>query len=1087
MDHRSQQHGASRPSERALIHNPNHHPPSTHPTPSSTAYLPPHSHATAQPQIHMPMSDPFQRRERDPFFPNAPQHQRQGSYGTPGREAPYSVPPERAPLPSWASPAAPASSSTSNLQPLQQHQQQHHHHHHHHPSHLPPPPPPPPSSITSHSAIPGSYEQRRRSIGSASSSNYFGQPPQGAQDPPPPPPPPFTARSTITPSPSATSNPATSRPPPPPPSFVGHHRNMSNPPSSNRAGSGMSISSLLGTDSGRPRTEHRSPPSAPNTAQAPSSPRNPYTAYRHGSEAPFSGSPSQPFNRPTAASPEIARLGHPYSQPHGAPPDNRPFHPPHALDPNERLPPRFGDGPSPPRPNSQPTGYGQPHRDPYKNEAYPPRWREAHYDPHASPGRPTQDQRYGAPREDHYGGPGNDRDRPVTVHPVSQSAYSPPRDARPPAGGASPRDAYGRPVLRQEPPQDPFRDSRRSPEEYRQPPRSVPTPNVSGPGMPPRADEVGRHAGYDQVVARSVEQLHVAQDQRDGYRPMDDRHVSGGSMLDRKAEEPAAGHDPYRPHPYDHPQPLGEEMLRSRSLLGVSPEATRRTGRASPLPQAVQGAQARFNGPGGDPNVKSEFGRMFSGLGGLGGAPGISTPTRQSPMPGEGNGADMMRSGSRGLKPKRPKEDGARRGGEKGDGRGTPSDPSGRAKRTKLNHSAHHHHHHAAPHHHHHHHAGEDAVSVPAPTGSPANLNQFMHKFNSAAAPTAPQPTTTPVPHHHHHIAPTRHHHHNGKSPAAAVTPTLAPPPRPNFKELLQPILSTVAEYPRNHLGDGLYVCKARPPRAHQSSWDRGPTYASVPEPMKDFRSLGAKAYNCTYTIRVPRYYLSAQHREVVCRDGNLWGTEVYTDDSDVLAAAMHSGFIRGEFVDVDDEDLAIIYDLPPGMSVQSADTAAAAAPGSSAAAPTGPRTTPPKIPGAPPSPPAEPRRDSGDTGSRDIITSPPLIPAVPPPERDAHITLQLLPALTVYPPHTRNGIGSRRWGDNHDGISFRVLSVEWVDEGVETRGWERSAKGRKERLRDLLRRNEEVNVWVQRRAVERERGREGRGENGGLVEVISG
>ena len=44
-----------------------------------------------------------------------------------------------------------------------------------------------------------------------------------------------------------------------------------------------------------------------------------------------------------------------------------------------------------------------------------------------------------------------------------------------------------------------------------------------------------------------------------------------------------------------------------RALLNISPELDRR-GRNSPLPQAVQGAQPRHIGPGGDnPGIKMEF------------------------------------------------------------------------------------------------------------------------------------------------------------------------------------------------------------------------------------------------------------------------------------------------------------------------------------------------------------------------------------------------------------------------------------------------------------------------------------------------
>ena len=61
----------------------------------------------------------------------------------------------------------------------------------------------------------------------------------------------------------------------------------------------------------------------------------------------------------------------------------------------------------------------------------------------------------------------------------------------------------------------------------------------------------------------------------------------------------------------------------SRKLLSLLNDHKR--GRVSPLPQAVQGAQAQLRGPASEPGIKNEFARMFSGIGsGVGSA--VSTP-----------------------------------------------------------------------------------------------------------------------------------------------------------------------------------------------------------------------------------------------------------------------------------------------------------------------------------------------------------------------------------------------------------------------------------------------------------------------------
>lgn len=50
----------------------------------------------------------------------------------------------------------------------------------------------------------------------------------------------------------------------------------------------------------------------------------------------------------------------------------------------------------------------------------------------------------------------------------------------------------------------------------------------------------------------------------------------------------------------------------------------------SPLPQAVQGAQPQQPGPAAEPGIKSEFGRMFSGIGSGVSGIGMSSPVTSS-------------------------------------------------------------------------------------------------------------------------------------------------------------------------------------------------------------------------------------------------------------------------------------------------------------------------------------------------------------------------------------------------------------------------------------------------------------------------
>ena len=161
----------------------------------------------------------------------------------------------------------------------------------------------------------------------------------------------------------------------------------------------------------------------------------------------------------------------------------------------------------------------------------------------------------------------------------------------------------------------------------------------------------------------------------------------------------------------------------SRSLLVVHHESGRKGGRNSPLPQAVQGAQSQLSGPAAEPGIKSEFGRMFSGIGsGVGGARASSTPVvngemtqaihdpalrrdmiQDAPAPSEvpaGPAAAATGTGSRGAKRSRKgRDERGRMDVDGGDGRATPGARSPRgSKRNRHDHSHDHHHHHQLAH-----------------------------------------------------------------------------------------------------------------------------------------------------------------------------------------------------------------------------------------------------------------------------------------------------------------------------------------------------------------------------------------------------
>lgn len=454
-----------------------------------------------------------------------------------------------------------------------------------------------------------------------------------------------------------------------------------------------------------------------------------------------------------------------------------------------------------------------------------------------------------------------------------------------------------------------------------------------------------------------------------------------------------------------------------RALLNISPELDRR-GRGSPLPQAVQGAQPRPVGPGGNnPGIKMEFSRMFSGLGsGAGSATptmghslyGHTTPSRMSPITHLEDG-DLVRTAVAGIEDNKNgiKKVGKRNGRSARDdvektmdldGRATPDSQRG-IKRAKTTHPNHHHHHHVHPHHHHHHyHEGAEAQP------SPFNMLRFPSNPDAALSTASSNPTHH---HHHHHTThahPSHHHHHHAPPPAPL-------PRKPTTTVISQRLVEEVAKKPRKHLGSRLYTTDLSVPSAADAPRDAKIKFNSE---MKAIPRFEGKE-NCTYTVRVPRSYLVTSQTtaasnepsalEEICRRRQLWGTDVYTDDSDVVAAAVHSGWLEGDF----GQSMEAIHELFD-------DDAEVA--------------------------------DAEDADEVPMtLTSRPRKPVKPPPDHDAHITLLVLPPLDSYVGTTQQYVRSREWEKTHDGMSFMIHRVDFVDEGPGGRYIERTIQARKQRI----------------------------------------
>lgn len=289
-------------------------------------------------------------------------------------------------------------------------------------------------------------------------------------------------------------------------------------------------------------------------------------------------------------------------------------------------------------------------------------------------------------------------------------------------------------------------------------------------------------------------------------------------------------------------------------------------------------------------------------------------------------------------------------------------------------------------HHHHHHHASE-RTTPPLQAGNAVLKNL---KTNTPVPPPTGVGKELALSHHHQPPRSTA----TQPSKPAVITPVIVPKPKKRVSS--QAVLESVADRPRKHLGDVIYKVQLKPAGLHAPHSKHG--FASTPVPLPKDRISNNE--NSTLTVKVPRAHLTPAAREEITSRRAIWGTDVYTDDSDVVAACIHAGWIRGEWGEDVDPDL---LDLRKSTSSKSQNRA----------------------------PPA-----STEEKHHEVLTSPPATgPVQVPVGRDLHVTVLILPSLEKYTGSTRFGISSREWGgvynghrSEHDGISFMIWSIRWVD-----------------------------------------------------------
>jgi hypothetical protein len=236
-----------------------------------------------------------------------------------------------------------------------------------------------------------------------------------------------------------------------------------------------------------------------------------------------------------------------------------------------------------------------------------------------------------------------------------------------------------------------------------------------------------------------------------------------------------------------------------------------------------------------------------------------------------------------------------------------------------------------------------------------------------------------------------------------------------------QELLTSVSTLPQKHLGSHVYSTKLSLPPRESTPLDFKYHFKSSVKPIPRFEDKA----NCTFTVRVPRAYLGASNAteddshtvagglEEICKTRAVWGSDVYSDDSDPVAAAVHSGWIRGDFGEYN-EDLRELFNEGTDDALE----------------------TP-------------------ELGK--LYTEKPTRPLRTFPKADLHITVLILPALTHYTASTQNFLRSREWGSDHDGVSYMIHSIEFVEESLSNRFTERSAAAKHQRNKDDLARRKEA------------------------------
>ncbi|CDR43297.1 CYFA0S11e03488g1_1 [Cyberlindnera fabianii] len=203
-------------------------------------------------------------------------------------------------------------------------------------------------------------------------------------------------------------------------------------------------------------------------------------------------------------------------------------------------------------------------------------------------------------------------------------------------------------------------------------------------------------------------------------------------------------------------------------------------------------------------------------------------------------------------------------------------------------------------------------------------------------------------------------------------------------------VLDFAAKFPRRHIGSILYT--PFPTKAgykqlnitdplegieslHESKKDDNKIVPLLPE-LRDH-------INSIVTVRVPSWQITELQNNKHYQERAIWGTDIYTDDSDILLILKHNGFLPQVDPELEGEE----------------------------------KTMEKRTPG---------NKDNISNITQSVTNFRQFVNII---GGDVHVDLIVLPPLVEYAGTFRNGINSRAW-KGHDGMSLAIYGVRYGEKG---------------------------------------------------------